>query len=368
MKKQKWKYLAIPILLLVGLTMVFRSGISAEDNTQATAGTAISVKVAPVQYTDSTPSLSFNGSLEGQTSAAISAKISGRITEVLVQEGQQVRAGDPLIRLETVELSNSARQASEAVRKAQITYDIAKNNYDRYHSLYQKGAISAQQLEDALGKFQIAEADLSSAAASQGNAEQQLANTVITAPVDGIVANKTATIGQVVSPGSSLLTVQNISQMYAVINVEQKNLGVVKEGQKAQVTIDAYPGKIFEGTVEVMNPEAESSSRMFRTKIKLDNTTHELKPGMFANIALLTGESVKVLTVPQSAVVQKQGQYYVFQVQDGKAVRKQIEVGQVTGSIIEVKAGLETGAQVIATSVNRLNDGVAVKVVPEFGG
>lgn len=362
MKKLRWKYLVVPVGLLVGAIMVFRSGAYAEDQTQAAAENVISVRVAAVQYIDSTPGLPFNGSLEGQTSVTISPKISGRIAEVPVQEGQQVKAGDPLIRLEAVELSNSARQAGEAVRKAQITYDMAKNNYARYQSLYDKGAISAQQLEDARGKFQIAEADLSSAAASQGNAEQQLANTVITAPVDGIVANKTATIGQVVSPGSSLLTVQNISQMYAVIDVEQKNLGAVKEGQKAQITVDAYPGRIFEGTVEVMNPEAGSASRMFRTKIKLDNATGELKPGMFANVDLVTGESVKVLTVPQSAVVQKQGQYYVFQVQDGRAVRKQIEIGQVTGSTIEVKTGLEAGAQVIATSANRLNDGVAVKV------
>lgn len=363
-KKLKWQYLAIPVVFLAGLTLVFWSGVSARDKAPAGPGTAISVKVAPVEYIDATPGLSFNGSLEGHTSAAISAKISGRIAEVLVQEGQQVKAGDPLIRLESVELANSARQAGEAVRKAHITYDLAKNNYARYQTLYETGAISAQLLEDALGKLNIAEADLASASANQGNAEQQLANTVITAPVDGIVANKTATIGQVVSPGSPLLTVQNISQMYAVINVEQKNLAVVKEGQKAQVTIDAYPGKIFDGTVDIMNPEAGSTSRMFRTKIKLDNASGELKPGMFVHVALLTGDSVKVLTVPQSTVVQKQGQYYVFQVQEGKAVRKQIEVGQITGSTIEVKAGLEPGVQVIASSVNRLKDGDAVKVAP----
>jgi membrane fusion protein (multidrug efflux system) len=185
MKKLRWKYLVVPVGLLVGAIMVFRSGAYAEDQTQAAAENVISVRVAAVQYIDSTPGLPFNGSLEGQTSVTISPKISGRIAEVPVQEGQQVKAGDPLIRLEAVELSNSARQAGEAVRKAQITYDMAKNNYARYQSLYDKGAISAQQLEDARGKFQIAEADLSSAAASQGNAEQQLANTVITAPEIG---------------------------------------------------------------------------------------------------------------------------------------------------------------------------------------
>ncbi len=364
MKKLKWKYLAVPVILLVGLTVMFRSGVYAGNKTQSSSETVISVKVVPAAHIDSTPSLSFNGSLEGQTSAAVSAKISGRISEVLVQEGQHVKAGEPMIRLEAVELSNSARQAGDAVKKAQINYDLAKNDYERYQSLYSNGAISAQQLENANAKLKIAEADVSSAAANQGNALQQLANTVIVAPVNGIVSNKSATIGQVVSPGSPLLTVQNISQMYAVINVEQKNLGIVKEGQQAQITIDAYPGKVFEGVVEVMNPEAGASSRMFRTKIKLDNVTGDLKPGMFAHVSVLTGEKVKILTIPQSAVGQKQGQYYVFQAENGKAVRKPIDVGQVSGNIIEIKAGLEPGAQVIITSVNRLNDGVAVKITP----
>ena len=365
MKKQKLKYWAVPALLIVGLAIFLRSGVYAGDKTQAAnTQTSVSVKVVQADYSDSIPSLSFNGSLEGQTSATISAKFSGRIAEVMVQDGQQVKAGDPLIRLEDVELSNSARQAGEAVRKAQINYDLAKNDYDRYLRLYEKGAISAQQLENTSAKLKIAEADLSSAVASQNSAEQQLANSTITAPVDGVVANKTATIGQVVSPGAALLTVQDISQVYAVINVEQKNLGMVKEGQTASVTLDAYPGKTFEGVVEVMNPEAGSGSRMFRTKIKLDNSSGELKPGMFANVNLITGDSVKVMTVPKSAVIQKQGLYYVFQVEDGKAVRKQIETGQVTGSTILVKSGLEPGAQVITTSVNRLKDGDAVRALP----
>jgi membrane fusion protein (multidrug efflux system) len=364
-KKIKLKYWAIPVVLILGLTIVWRSGVYAGDKTQAVnAGTAVSVKAVQAEYSDSVPSLVFNGSLEGQTSATVSAKISGRIAEVLVQEGQQVKAGDPLIRLESVELANSARQADDAVRKAQINYDLAKNDYERYQRLYEKGAISAQQLENTSAKLKIAEADLSSSAANQGSAEQQLAYSTITAPVDGVVANKTATIGQVVSPGVALLTVQDISQVYAVINVEQKNLGVVKEGQAANVSVDAYPGKTFAGTVEVMNPEAGAANRMFRTKIKLENAAGELKPGMFANVQLVTGDSVKVLTVPQAAVIQKQGMYYVFQVQDGKAVRTQIEVGAATGSTIEVKSGLEAGAQVIATSVNRLKDGDAVRAVP----
>ena len=111
-----------------------------------------------------------------------------------------------------------------------------------------------------------------------------------------------------------------------------------------------------------MNPEAGAASRMFRTKIKVDNTGGELKPGMFANIQLTTGDSAQVLTVPQAAVVQKQGLYYVFVVENDKAVRRQIEIGDVSGSTITVKDGLQSGTQVITSSVNRIKDGDAVRV------
>ena len=353
----------ILLVIVLGLVVAIRSGVNAgSKNSAATALPVTSVQTVPVRYMDSTPTLILSGTIESQTTAAVSAKISGRIAEVLVQEGQTVSAGDPLITLEAVELANTARQASDALRKAQISYDLAKSDFDRYQGLYTKGALSAQQLETASAKLKIAEADLSSAAANQSSANQQLSYSVITAPVAGVIANKTATIGQVVAPGNPLVTVQDLRSVYAVINIEQKSLGAIKEGQTGVVTVDAYPGKKFTGIVETINPEASSASRMFRTKIKLPNSGSELRPGMFATVELVTGEQRATLTVPQGAVVQKQGQYYVFVAENSKAVRKAIEVGSVTGSNLEVKAGLADGELVITTSVNRLKDGDTVRV------
>ena len=365
MKRWKPKYWVIPLVILVGVTLLFRSGVFAGNKEQAkVTDSGISVKVAEANYIDTVPSLTSNGTLEGQTSATISAKISGRVEQVLVQEGQAVKAGDPLIKLETVELNNSARQAGDSVRKAQVNYELALNDYNRYKRLTDIGAVSEQQLDNAKAKLKSAEADLSSATANQSSAEQQYSYGVISSPVDGVVANKSVTVGQVVSPGAALMVVQDINQIYAVINVEQKDLGRVKIGQKANITVDAYPDKVFSGVVEVMNPEAGSASRMFRTKIKIDNAGGDLKPGMFANVQLVTGDSVQVLTVPQAAVVQKQGMYYVFTLENGKAIRKQIEIGEVTGSTIAIKSGIEPGEQVIITSVSRIKDGDVVRVAP----
>ncbi len=363
MKGLKLKYWVIPVVLFIGMTIVFRSGAFSSGKTQLqNSDGAINVKVAEVQNINTVPKLTLNGAIEGQTAAAVSAKIAGRIEQVMVQEGQHVKAGDPLVQLESIELANSVRTAQDAVTKARINYDLATTDYNRYQTLYNQGALSQQQLDTAVAKLRTAQAELSSALANQNNAEQQYGYGLITAPVDGVVANNTATVGQVVSPGATLMIVEDISTVYAVVNVEQKDLSRVKLGQKAAVTVDTYSDKIFAGAVDIINPEAGTANRMFRTKVKIDNSGGALKAGMFAKVQLTAGDPVSVITVPQAAVVQKQGMYFVFTVENNKAVRHQVEIGEVSGDSLQIKAGLDLNNKVAVSSVSQLKDGETVKV------
>lgn len=364
MKGFKLKYWIVPIVIFIGLVAVFHSGALSSGKTQLQTNTAgVNVKVAEAQYIESIPKLMLNGSIEGKTSATISAKLAGRIEEVIVQEGQHVNAGDALAKLETVELANSVRTAQDAVTKAKINYDLAVTDYNRYQTLHGQGAVSQQTLDAAEAKKRIAQADLSSAISNQSSAEQQHAYGVITAPVDGVVANVTATVGQVVSPGAALMVVEDIDQVYAVVNVEQKDLGVVKQGQPAEVIVDTYSDKVFAGTVDMINPEAGSTNRMFRTKVRIDNTDGALKGGMFSKVQLATGDAVQILTVPQGAIIQKQGIYYVFTIENDKATRHQVEVGNVTGERIEIKSGLQAGDKLAVSNVSQLKDGDVVQIV-----
>ncbi|CUH94983.1 putative membrane protein [Propionispora sp. 2/2-37] len=364
MKGFRFKFWMIPVLLFIILMLIFRSGVFSEKKLQTQEDSGVAVRVAAAQYQEVVPGLELSGTIEGKTSATISAKISGRVDAVLVEEGQQVKIGDPLVSLESVELKNAVRTAQDAVTKAQVNYDLALADYNRYQKLFSQGAVSKQQLDTAEAKRKSAEADLSSAAASLNNAKQQLGYGVVTSPVDGVVANKAVTVGQVVSPGAALMVVQDISQIHAVVNIEQKDIGRVKVGQTAKVRVDAYADKVFAGTVEGMNPEAGSGNRMFRTKIKVDNADGALRSGMFAKIRLDTGDPVQVLSIPQAAVLQKQGLYYVFSVEEGKAVRHQVEIGDVTDDMIQIKDGLQAGDQVIISGVNQMKDGQIVKVTP----
>lgn len=364
MKGFKIKYWIVPMVLLIGLTVVFRSGVFSDDKAYSqTVDNTLKIKAVEAQYTNSIPKLILNGSIEAHTSATVSAKISGTIKQTLVEEGQYVKAGEALIKLDSVELANSVRMAQEAVRKAQVNYNLAKTDYQRYKTLYDQDAIARDQLDSIEAKMKIAQADLASAMASQSSAQQQYGYGVVTAPVAGVVANKTATVGQVVSPGMSLLLVQNINQVYAVINIEQADLGLVKVGQKAEITVDAYPDKIFTGTIELINPQAGLSNRMFRTKVKIDNAGESLKPGMFTKVQLATGKAIQILTVPQAAILETKGIYYVFTVENNKAVRRQVEIGGITGNTIEIKSGLQAGDRIVITNVNQLKNGSTVQVI-----
>ncbi|BBB90692.1 MAG TPA: efflux RND transporter periplasmic adaptor subunit [Methylomusa anaerophila] len=364
MKGFRLKYWIVPITLVIALTVAFETGILSLSRAQKQVASpeVMSVTVNEAQFVGKMPKLNLTGSIEGDTSAVISAKIAGRIEQVLVEDGQAVTAGQPLLRLESIELANAVRTSNDALRRAQANYENVANDYRRYQSLYAQNAVSQQTLDGAETDLKVAAADLSSAKAALSTAEEQHANAVVAAPVNGVVANKAAVIGQVVSAGMTLMTVENISQVYAVVNIEQKDLAAVKPGVEAEVTVDTYPGQAFTGKVEIMNPAAAVANRMYRTKIRLDNTDGLLKPGMFIKANIVTGQEMRVLAVPQAAIYQKQGLYYVYTLEDDKAVRHQVEIGTVIGDLIEIKSGIQAKTMVITSNVNKLKDGDTVQV------
>lgn len=364
MSKAKIKYGLIPMVMVIGLLLAGRFGLlpfgHAEKGLVATS--AVSIRAGEVQYGSMAPKLSLTGSIEGETTAMISAKIPGRIAQVLVEDGQQVNAGQPLVRLESVELSNGVEMANDGVQRLQASYDNSKTDYHRYKILYEEKAISKQQLDNAETKLKMAQTELSSAYASLSNANKQYEYGVVTAPVSGNVANKTAVIGQVVPAGLSLMTVQNSNQVYAVVNVEQKDMGILKNGMLAEVRVDAYPNQVFSGVVDIINPVAAVANRMFRVKIKISNQDGRLKPGMFVKTSIILGAETQALFVPQNAIFQKQGIYYVYVVEDGKVVKKQVTVGLVKEDFIEIKTGVQEKMLIAISNINTLKDGDFVVV------
>ncbi len=356
--KSKWKLWLIPLVavLVIG---VIKGGSIWQKNENAKEPPIQSVTTAKVERVKVENALALTGSIEAVKESIISAKVStgGRVSSILVQNGDPVAAGRALVTLEQQDFLHILTMRQADLKKAESGLITSQADLQRYQELYQQGAISPKEYEAVEAALQVAEATVSSAAAGVAMAQEDLTNATILSPIGGLVANRNVKAGQMVSAQSgSLMTVQDISSVYVVVNTPQKDLAIIKKGLKAEATVDAFGDKKFTGTVEVINPVANQGARVFETKIKVDNPEQLLKPGMFAKIGVKTGEAVDVLAIPQGALTSKQGMYFVFVPEGNKVKRVQIEIGQIINELVEVKKGLTEGQRIVVTNVNKLKD------------
>ena len=254
--------------------------------------------------------ISASGTIE-ITEVEASSKLAGRIEKLLVDEGDSVLKDQVLIELETKELQAQLKQAQAAyqVSLAQLAQSKSnsenlKTNLERTRQLFKAGSATQQQLDDQETKYQMAKDQLSSAThlTEQNKASIELIqvnidNSVIKSPINGLVLSKNTEIGEVVMPGSSLLTLGDLYHPWVKIYIKETDLGKVKLGQKAQVKIDTYPDKVFEGKVTYISSQAEFTPKNIQTKeervklvfgikVSLDNPLQILKPGMPADVIL----------------------------------------------------------------------------------
>lgn len=255
--------------------------------------------------------ISASGTIE-ITEVEVSSKLAGRIEKLLVDEGDSVLKDQVLIELETKELQAQLKQAQAAYQvslsqlaQSKSNSENLKTNLERTRQLFKAGSSTQQQLDDQETKYQMAKDQLTSAThlTEQNKATIELIqiyidNSVIKSPINGLVLSKNTEIGEVVSPGSSLLTLGDLFHPWVKIYIKETDLGKVKLGQKAQVKIDTYPDKVFEGKVTYISSEAEFTPKNIQTKeervklvfgikVSLDNPLQILKPGMPADVILI---------------------------------------------------------------------------------
>jgi HlyD family secretion protein len=254
--------------------------------------------------------ISASGTIE-ITEVEVSSKLAGRIEKLLVDEGDSVLKDQVLIELESKELQAQLKQVEAAyqVSLAQLAQSKSnlenlKTNLERTRQLFKAGSATQQQFDDQETKYQMAKDQLSSAThlteqnkASIELIQVNLGNSVIKSPINGLVLSKNTEIGEVVMPGSSLLTLGDLYHPWVKIYIKETDLGKVKLGQSAQVKIDTYPDKVFEGKITYISSEAEFTPKNIQTKeervklvfgikVSLDNPLQILKPGMPADVIL----------------------------------------------------------------------------------
>jgi len=308
---------------------------------------AVPVEVAKVTHRPVAASYSGTAALEALGESQVVAKTSGVALAVLVEEGQVVRAGQALVRLDPDRLRLQVAQAEAQMRKLE-------NNYRRAQQLVEQQMISANDVDQI--KY-----DLENARAFYRAAALELSYTTVTAPISGVVASRSIKTGNFVQINTPIIRIVDQSRLEATLNVPERELSTLKAGLPIALAVDALPGKVFQGTVDRIAPVVDSGSGTFRV-VGSFASDGVLQPGMFGRIRIDYDQRANALVVPRVALLDD-GDPAVFAVRDGKAARVPVKVGYVDGEWIEVREGLKAGEQVVTAGKVALREGSAVQVI-----
>jgi HlyD family secretion protein len=247
--------------------------------------------------TRNTDTLALSGNVE-VTEVNVGSKISGRVLTLLAEEGRPVRNGDKIAELDSAEYESLVSQNRANVSNAEAQLDKAKKDLERSEMLFKQEVISTQQMDAAKTAYDVAVSQANLSRASQRTAELRLKDTVLYAPVTGMVLRKNVEAGEIVSAGMPVYTIGDLEHPWVKVYVKENKLGLVKLGQRAELKTDSYPGKAYEGMVTYISSEAEFTPKnvqtqeervklVFGVKVSVKNVNDELKPGMPADVRIL---------------------------------------------------------------------------------
>ncbi len=309
--------------------------------------------------------MTLTGSLRPVNQVMVKARVPGQVREVLVREGEAVQSGQLLLTMDPSEFQARVDQARGTLEAARGQLDIATRTRDNNQALLAKGFISENAYTTAASQYEIAHANLDSARGALDGARKSLADTVIRAPLSGLVSSRTVQPGEKVAPDNRLLDIVDLRQLELAAAVPAADVMRIAVGQKVEVSVEGLAEPV-PGTVVRINPATESGSRSIMTYIRIDNPRQTLRAGMFAEAQLTLADKTDALTVPQSALQSTAGQSWVYTVEGGKLTQKPVTLGMRgrddRGVAVEVVAGLQAGAQIVKVNLGNLPSGTPVKL------
>jgi RND family efflux transporter MFP subunit len=303
-----------------------------------------------------------SGELRAQREATVRAEIGGSITQVAVEEGQPIRRGTLLGRIETRTLDDARQSAASAVRSAENQLAVARRELERTETLVQAGALAARDVDTARAQVTAAEAQLADAKARMASAERQLGDTVLRAPIDGIVARRAVNAGDVVSVGSELFTIIDPSSMRLEASVPSDDLSRLRAGATVEFTVRGYDQR-FQGRIERIAPQADAATRQVPIYVAIPNVGGRLVAGLFAEGRVIS-QSAEGLVVPGNAVNTAGSTPWVLRVRDGKTERVDVTLGLADPRTerVQLTAGVMQGDQLLRGAAQGITPGTPVQV------
>jgi len=339
----------IALLALIVLRLVGNKEKIEANKVVKTDLTYVTVNVANVQKMTLSDSLKLIGYLDAYTEVDIAAEASGVITSLNANLGDIKLKGSVIATVD-----DKLKQL--AVNKAKIDLDKLQKNLERYKNLYKGGTLTEQQLDDAQTMYESAVLQLE-------QAQKQLDDATITAPITGIVSRKLYEKGEFVNTGSPMITLVDISRFKIKLNVSETNVYQLKTGDVAGVTFDVYPGVKFQGKVSYISPKGDDTHN-YAVEIEMANSKeYPLKSGTFATIQIQLPTKTDELYIPRESLLGSVNDAKVYVAENGKARLRSITVREGNNQYLQVISGLDVNEKVVVNGQINLADGKEIKII-----
>ena len=319
------------------------------------------ITAQPAQIAEWVERLPAIGTLIASKGVEVAPQVSGIVTAINFESGQDVPEGAKLVQLD-INVEQADLASAEATQREA---DVA---FRRQTDLLRKSVASEANVDTALAKRDTA-------TAAVNRIKALIAQKSITAPFAGRLGIRKVELGQYVSPGLALVTLQALDPIWVDFPMPEQNIGKLEVGQVVELDVDTFPGKVFKGEIASLDARVSQETRTLLVRATLPNPDRKLLPGMFANVAVLAGAPQRVITVPRTAITYSLygDSIYVLKDQEGQsagegkdevfvAERRYVKTGQVRGDLIAITSGLKEGERVVTTGQIKLNNGAKVKI------
>ena len=340
----------LPVLL--ALSVALAAGCSngkAKDKGPADADAAVPVEVQPLRRAAMLAVYSGTAPIEAHEEAEVVAKVGGEVRQIFVEEGDAVKAGQVLARLDGDRLRLGVAQTEANLRKLE-------RDYNRQLELSQKGLVAKGTAENA--KF-----DLDALRAAYDSGRLELSYTDIRAPIDGVVSARYIKLGNTIAQNAPTFRVTDLDPLVAYVHIPEKEFRKLAPQQTAEIVVDALGGERFAGAISRISPTVDPKTGTFRARVEVPDPSRRLKPGMFGRVNIVYERREDALQLPRAAIVDGDGEQSVFVIEDGKAAQRPVRTGLASNGWVEVVEGLDGTEKVVVVGQGGLKTGTAVKVV-----
>ena len=358
--KNKKLWIALGIIVLAIIAYLLLSGGKKEEK--------VTFETAQVEQGNIQTTITATGTIEPVTSVTVGTQVSGIVSKLYVDYNSVVKKGQVIAELDKTNLISELNTAKANLSSAQSSATYEQANYNRYKTLYDKGLVSADEYESALLACQKAKEQVNTARESVQKAQTNLGYATITSPIDGVVLSKSVEEGQTVASSFStpelFVIAQDLTDMRVIADIDEADIGGVKEGQRVSFTVDAFPDDRFDGEVTQVRQQATTSSNVvtYEVVISARNNDLKLKPGLTANVTIYTLEKNGVLTVPSKAlrftpnemllakgqtIDDCEGDHKVWTREGNTFKAHKVETGTTNGVLTEIVSGISAGTSVL---------------------